>query len=161
MSERLLILETMPKKNTPKKTVIKKGLKKVETKRGSGTIHLEGTTKRLKDPMSVPYSAIRYHLTKNRKKAGQPHPTKEGQIILPEPQAMVLIVKIPRNDGGPRKTISLVTPPDMIINTKNVRKFIKENLEDLEGNVEEKFQGRYEDTLNTDRINDISLKFIY
>jgi len=150
----------MAKKKAPKKTLIKKGFKKIQSKRGSGTVHFQGTTKRMKDPMSIPASTLRYHLTKNRKKAGEINP-KTGKVILPEPQAMVLILKINRADGGPRKTLSLVTPVDMVINTANVRKFIKDNLDDLKGNIEEKFNGRYEDTLDTDRINDYSLKFIY
>lgn len=133
----------------------------MQTKKGSGIIHLTGTTKNLKNPMSIPYSTLHYHLTKNRKKAGQPHPTKEGHIILPEPQAVVLIVRIHGQETG-MKSVSFVSPPDMIVNTKNTRDFVGDTLADLEDRMFEMSEKYgYEDDFDTDRINDYSIKFIY
>lgn len=147
---------------TKRKKGYSKKFRKVKVKGyGKNTLHFQGSTSKLKDPSNIPYSSLYYHITKNRKKAGQPRPDKPGKIILPEPQAAVLIIKLFRNDGGPRKIISLVTPPDMVINVPNVRKFVKDNLDNLEDNIEEKFKGRYEDLLNTEKITDYSIKFIY
>lgn len=140
------------KKTAPKKTVIKRGFRQVETKRGSNAIRFTGTTENLKDPDNIPDKTLDYHIKKNR-------PVKGAGFKAP--RAVVLIVKIRRTDGGPMKPLSLITPPDFVVNKANVKKFIKDNLEDLKSNIEEKFQGRYEDTLDAERVNDYSLKFIY
>lgn len=146
----------MAKKKRNKKG-LSKSFRKVSPKRGAKVLTFKGRSIALKDPYQIPYSLLYYHIHKFRgninKETGKPH--------LPEAQAMVLILKLYRNDGGKRKLISLVTPPDMIINVPNVRKFIYDNVNNLEDIVEEKFQGRYEDQLNLDKITEYTIKFIY
>lgn len=154
----------MSKKKKPKKARKKRGLskgfRKIKTRPGSGTLHFKGTTKLMIDPFNIPRSTLYYHIHKNRKKAGQINPVN-NKPFLPEAQGVILILKLRRSDGGPTKTISIVSDVTMVVNVANTRKFISDNLNDLEGNLEERFSGKYEDAFDLSRINDYSLKFIY
>ncbi len=125
---------------------------KTKTKRGSNKINfisstgkdLEKLSKRITDAPNLT-KKLYYYISKNKPVKGAGY----------KPPKAVVIIKTVTTREGVKKTFSEVSEPDFVVNTTNVKKLLKKQI----NSANDDFAEFYGD--EPERVSNISLKFIY